>query len=263
MTDPKYIFLDIDMTIWDRDLNIPASTKEAIARTQERGNRVFINTGRSRSNVTDERLMEIPWDGLVCACGGHIEMGGKVLREVTMPYETITKALRLFREHGMPIVIEGRDLHFIDMDEFPDDEYVGFLWDRLGDCARPISALTPDDVVNKFSANISSPEDLAACEAELGDDLAFIDHNGKVVEVIPKGLSKAAGIRWLMEDLSIAPENIYAAGDGMNDYEMIAFATHSIAMGNAVPAIKGIAEYVTAPIDENGIYRAFKHYGLL
>lgn len=190
-------------------------------------------------------------------------MDGEILREDLIPYDVLVRALNTFRAHGMPAVVEGRDMHFMDLSDFPEDTYVHSLWKKLGRYVKPLSDMTADDAINKYSANISSERDLAECYDLLKDDLDFIDHNNSVVEVIPKSLSKAAGIQWLMDRFNIPSENIYAIGDGMNDYEMISFARHSIAMGNANPKIKEIAEYVTDDIHEDGLYRAFEHYGLI
>ena len=63
------IFLDIDMTIWDETLRIPESTKDAIRLARVMGNKVFINTGRSRSNTMYRALDELGMDGVVAACG--------------------------------------------------------------------------------------------------------------------------------------------------------------------------------------------------
>ena len=66
-----------------------------------------------------------------------------------------------------------------------------------------------------------------------------------------------------MDRFNIPKDNIYAIGDSVNDSEMISFAAHAIAMGNAVPEIKAMAEYVTSDIHEDGLYRAFEHYELM
>ena len=263
MTDsPKYIFCDIDMTLWDHEWIIPDSAEKAIRAALAKGNRVFINSGRSRSNIHRHGIENLPWSGIVCACGCHIEVDGKILYEKTIPYEETKKAVDLFTAHRMPVILEGRDLHFFNVKDFGGDPYVENLWNELAEYARPMDALTPADPINKFSANISSEKDLSACYEALKDTLDFINH-GSVVEAVPKGHSKATGIQWLMDRFNIPKDNIDAIGDSVNDSEMISFAAHAIAMGNAVPEIKAMAEYVTSDIHEDGLYRAFEHYELM
>ena len=54
-----------------------------------------------------------------------------------------------------------------------------------------------------------------------------------------------------------------AIGDGMNDVEMFQAVDVAIAMGNAKEGLKELADYVTTDILEDGIYNAFRHFGLL
>ena len=50
-------------------------------------------------------------------------------------------------------------------------------------------------------------------------------------------------------------------GDGTNDLKMFDPAWLSIAMGNARPALKEAADYVTDDCDRDGIWNACRHFG--
>ena len=54
-----------------------------------------------------------------------------------------------------------------------------------------------------------------------------------------------------------------AFGDGRNDLEMIEEVSLGIAMGNAVPELKKVANYVTANIEDEGIQFALQHFGMI
>ncbi|MBQ6874647.1 MAG: HAD hydrolase family protein, partial [Lachnospiraceae bacterium] len=51
----------------------------------------------------------------------------------------------------------------------------------------------------------------------------------------------------------VPAENTVAFGDGTNDLTMIKMAGLGIAMENAVPEIKEVADRVTASCDEDGV----------
>ena len=51
-------------------------------------------------------------------------------------------------------------------------------------------------------------------------------------------------------------KNTIAFGDSMNDYEIVTTAGIGVAMGNGHPQLKAAADYVTAPIGEDGVYKA-------
>ena len=88
-------------------------------------------------------------------------------------------------------------------------------------------------------------------------------HDNVVLECTPKGTSKATGIEWLCKHLGVAKEDTYGIGDSINDLEMLQCVGHGIAMGDGTQAAKDVAEYVTTPLWEDGIYHALQHYGLI
>lgn len=55
----------------------------------------------------------------------------------------------------------------------------------------------------------------------------------------------------------------YAFGDSINDVEMLKHVQHGIAMGNGTKAAKEAADYITAPLHEDGIYKGLEHFGLI
>ena len=99
--------------------------------------------------------------------------------------------------------------------------------------------------------------------AELADDYEILIHAAPVAEFVPKGYSKASGIRKACELFSVAQEDTYAFGDSVNDLDMLRYVAHGIAMGNGTKEAKEAAEYVTADLKEDGIYRGLEYYGLL
>ena len=82
-------------------------------------------------------------------------------------------------------------------------------------------------------------------------------------EMMPKGISKADGIRILLEELDIPLCNTYAFGDGPNDLEMLQYVQYGTAMGNAEEVVLQTAKYRTEGIWEDGVARALERYGLI
>ena len=66
-----------------------------------------------------------------------------------------------------------------------------------------------------------------------------------------------------MDYFDISREETMAFGDGDNDLDMLAFVNTGIAMGNGSENVKKIAEYITDPVDNDGIFNAVKRYGLI
>lgn len=81
-------------------------------------------------------------------------------------------------------------------------------------------------------------------------------------EVVPKGISKATGIQVLMDYYGISLQDCYAIGDSTNDLPMLEFVPNSIAMGNSMKEILPYCAYQTANLEDDGIEKALKHYGI-
>ena len=65
--------------------------------------------------------------------------------------------------------------------------------------------------------------------------------------------TRAAASRALCERLGVEQRDVVAFGDGLNDHEMLIWAGHGVAMGNADDATKAIAAEVTASNDDDGV----------
>jgi Cof subfamily protein (haloacid dehalogenase superfamily) len=76
-----------------------------------------------------------------------------------------------------------------------------------------------------------------------------------LVEISAPAVTKAAGLAWLCERDGIDASAVLAFGDMPNDVPMLAWAGHSVAMGNAHPAVRAVADEVTRTNDEDGVAR--------
>ena len=99
--------------------------------------------------------------------------------------------------------------------------------------------------------------------ADYIDDYVVNWSHPYMVNMIPKEAGKSQAIRWCLQHLEVDQEDSYAMGDGFNDVDMLRAVGHGIAMGNASDNLKAAAEYVTLPVDEDGVVCALHHYGFL
>ena len=260
----KYIFFDIDGTLWDENMVVPESTKTAIKQLQANGHKAFVCTGRAMGNVNDPQFDEIGFDGFIAACGNHVEMNGNILYENNMSPSLVKKIYDVSREYHLPIIYEGTAFQWLDRDGFEGDPYIDYIVENLKDAAVFLDECELSEIqANKFSALLKENTNFAAISEALKEHFVFLDHGGGVIEAVPVGTSKATGIQWLCEHLGIDKDDTFAVGDSINDLEMLQYAGHSIAMGNATQVAKDAAEYITTDIHADGIWNALKYYGLI
>ncbi|MCR5774613.1 MAG: HAD-IIB family hydrolase [Lachnospiraceae bacterium] len=257
----KLLFFDIDGTLWDWKNMIPESTQKAIRLVRESGNLAFINSGRTRGFIQNKDLLGIGFDGIVSGCGTMIEYGNEVIFSHEISADLAEKAVKSLRRCGWKPVLEGREYLYMDEEEFADDWYGQKLRRELGERLKPISSEWGRWEIQKMSCN-TSDEKTDECIRELGEDFEFIRHDLPVCEIVPRPYSKGSGIRFLCDRLGVSPEDTYAFGDSVNDRAMMLAAGTAIVMGNGSEQAKKLADHVTDPLEEDGIWNACVHFRL-
>lgn len=90
------------------------------------------------------------------------------------------------------------------------------------------------------------PHETAVLDAirEFGLDLQVIFNKGAVM-VLPSGVSKASGFQAALATMRVSPHNVVGVGDAENDHAFLRLCEVSVAVSNALPAVKGTADFVT------------------
>lgn len=84
---------------------------------------------------------------------------------------------------------------------------------------------------------------------------SFSEPDNGLVELAPFGITKAKTLSDLCDHLGVARSQVMAFGDMPNDIEMLSWAGHGVAMGNALGSVKAIAAAVTEAVDDDGVAR--------
>lgn len=91
-------------------------------------------------------------------------------------------------------------------------------------------------------------EAIRACGLEL-----HVVFNKGAVMVLPSGVNKATGLAAALADLRVSPHNAVGVGDAENDHAFLAACECSVAVANALPALKQRAHFVTAGDHGRGV----------
>ncbi len=98
------------------------------------------------------------------------------------------------------------------------------------------------------------PNEQIALEAirDLGLDLHVV-FNGDAVMILAPGVTKATGLRAALDELGISPLNVVGVGDAENDHPLLEACGFSVAVDNALPALKAHADWVTQHANGRGV----------
>ncbi|MFO6495256.1 MULTISPECIES: Cof-type HAD-IIB family hydrolase [Bacillus] len=255
--DKKLIFFDIDGTIYDHDKKIPASTKRAISDLKAHGHHVFIATGRAPFMV-GEVLEELDIHSFVSYNGQYVVFEGEVIYKNPLSAASLESLLEHSDQCGHPIVFMGEEGMRASIGDHPS------ILEGIG--SLKVAPPQPD---RSYYQGRDIFQVLLFCDEKDEEqyrrfrEFNFIRWHERSTDVLPAGGSKAEGIKKVIEKLPFARKDTYAFGDGLNDLKMIEFAGTGVAMGNAVEELKKIADFVTKPVDEDGIAYAVEALGLL
>ncbi|MFC2704495.1 MAG: HAD family hydrolase [Olsenella profusa] len=88
--------------------------------------------------------------------------------------------------------------------------------------------------------------------------LDLISPGSRMFDVVPRGWSKASGLRVLQILLAIDANEIVCFGDSDNDAQILRAAGHSVAVANANDKVRGIARHHIGPCDEDAVGHALE-----
>ena len=265
----KYVFLDVDGTLVNFKGEIPDSAVRALKEAQANGHKMLLATGRQKSQIYKFLTDAVPFDGILASSSAYVEYDGKVLFESRPTQEKLNLLIDFFHEYDIPFTLQSTNMLYAEQNSF-DRIYANMKAKGNGEALlESIFANTeivsdPKTLTNvEKVAYYDSPFDIDGMQARLGDYFYVISYSFSHTqtyfhgEITFDGVNKAGGIKLLMDAIGAPISDSIAVGDSGNDLEMIKAAGYGVAMGNASPDVKAVADLVTDHIDEDGIYNAF------
>ncbi|WP_174614795.1 Cof-type HAD-IIB family hydrolase [Virgibacillus ihumii] len=253
------IFFDIDNTLLDSDKNLPKSTKKAIQALQDEGHIVAIATGRTPFAFENLRK-ELGIESYVSLNGQYVVHQGEVIHQHPLDTEALQQLTDYALEQDHPVV-------YVDHEDWRSNkENDESVTNAIGSLKIPHEvSYDPEYYVGRdiYQGLLFCTDGEEAEYEKRFSQFDFIRWHPASVDVLPQGGSKARGIEKAIEKMEVAPENVYAFGDGRNDIEMLRAVQNSVAMGNAEDIVKEAAKSVTKSVDEDGIEHGLKLVGLL
>jgi Cof subfamily protein (haloacid dehalogenase superfamily) len=103
---------------------------------------------------------------------------------------------------------------------------------------------------------------IARIPADVKEKYTVLKSAPYFLEMLDKRVNKGTGVKSLADVLGIKPEEIMTIGDQENDIAMIEYAGVGVAMDNAIPSVKEVANFVTKSNLEDGVAYAIEKFVL-
>ena len=255
----KIIFFDFDNTLYSHTTSsFPKSSIKALKKLHENGILTFLCSGRAKVELNYFDMSEIVLDGYILS-NGQVAISNKegILYEKMIEGKLKDVLVRAFNDKLYPI-------YFCT----PDDMILNYCNDTVRHVQGAISSGIPDvkaykgEKIYMASAFFDKKEELEEIMSLKDEAEITVWHEG-ALDIVPKGMSKVTGIKAVCDHYGIPVEETMCFGDGDNDIKMLDYCGISIAMGNAPDFVKEHADYVCEHIDDDGLYKALKHFKLI
>ncbi|MFC7342615.1 HAD family hydrolase [Saccharopolyspora griseoalba] len=253
MSTPELVALDIDGTLLDPETQtISPVVKNALRRVLASGAEVVISTGRTflgTRPVLDE--LELTGGYALCSNGAVlVDVAAREPLSVTTFDAAPVLAELAERLPGCIFATERVGIGSLVTAEFDPANLHG---PQQPAAPQELVATPVPRLIAEWSGH--EPDELLAAldGVELPDCTHTLDQYEPWVTVVPAGVSKGAALEKLRVELGVRGELTFAAGDGDNDIEMLRWAAHGVAMGQARPEVRAAADEVAGPVAEDGV----------
>lgn len=277
MHSKKIIFLDIDGTIYAKPGVIPDSAKQAIREAKECGHKVYLSTGRNKTEVEAD-IWELGMDGMVGSAGAYVEHQGNLIFNEHLPKSLLAEVYQFFIDNQIVYTVETNDRLYGTKENLGKQlEVFEAIFSGLEGEEKSLELFNSiteiaDDMFEVPGVNkilfYDSPVSIKQINEKFGDRFMIVPSTigrtkGESAEMYSLEISKATGMEKLITYLGVAREDTVAFGDGGNDFEMLDYAGIGVAMGNGIEELKKNADLVTDEAIKDGLYKGFKMCGLI
>ena len=276
----KAVFFDIDGTLLNDSKRVEKATVLAIRNLKEQGILVGVATGRGPGFV-QPFMDNLGFDFAVTYNGQYIFTRDKLLYQNQLPKSLIYRVIRYAGDKkreislGTASGLVGSGL--IEMGTSTFGQIVSRLVPKKltktveKSFKKIIRRIKPQNM-DYLKTIMREPVYQIVLVATEGESQKLRDHFPQVtitrsspysIDLISQGQSKVKGIERVGQLFDFDLDEVMAFGDSENDMEMLTGVGIGVAMGNGGEEIRAMADYVTDDVENDGLYKAFQHLGLL
>jgi Cof subfamily protein (haloacid dehalogenase superfamily) len=260
----QLVAADLDGTLLDNRKQIHPDTAQAIASLAERGIRFVIASARPPRSVRHiyEQLkldtLQINYNGALIWDAGrsqpffHRPLAGELALEI----------IRFARSVDSRILITCEIL-----DRWHTDRVDNAYTTETGRLFKP-DVIAPAETyccgpVTKLLL-LGPPSAILPLEkrvvAAFGDRVSLVRTDQELLQICEKQVSKAAALRLIADHYGVPLEQTLALGDAENDIEMLSECGIGVAVANAAPRLKAVADWIAPSANSYGVLDALRKY---
>jgi HAD superfamily hydrolase (TIGR01484 family) len=242
----KAIMLDVDgTTVVNHPDALPSKKVQEAIKKAAKKLKIGAVTGRPFFALKPVADL-LPYNSPLIVSGGAqiIDTQGSIIWEKKIPKEDTAEICKLLKKYDMQALIQedgDKDVHY--SPSYSAQEAISIA-------AADLTAELADELIK----DLKPFKDLSYHKIvgwTTGTTWVQINH---------AQATKQHAILSVAELLGIQTQEIIGVGDGYNDFPLLMACGLKVAMGNAVPELKEIADYVAPPVEDDGLVNVIERY---
>ena len=257
----KAVALDLDGTLLNSEKVISPEAKEILRELYNRGMEIIIVTGRLYATTLPiVQSLDFPVT-VICYNGARVmdTNTGEVLFEKGLKPEHVKKLIQFSHDNSVQLNLFQNDRWYVEDFEADGAQYY-HKNSKIIPIIKNFDTFTDYNVTKAII--IDEAKILRDIESNLkevlGDEVYYTYSQARYLEILNKDVNKGITLKKVLEEKNIPITCCVAFGDAHNDIEMLTMAGIGVAMGNAHPDVKKIADHVTDSNNENGVANFLK-----
>ena len=267
----KVLFSDIDGTLLDKNRYISTQTYQAYQRVRHLADLVLISSRMPKGMIYFQTALANEHMPLVCYNGGLVLKNGlegymqtnNILLDIAIPAEAVRQMSSYLMDFDVNLSVFEYDNWYTTKQ----DQWTAREEHNTRATATIVSSdyfINKDIKAHKIMVMGEKP-DIDTIYAYLEKEMPMIDlYRAKdtYIEIASHDTSKGRGVNVVLETLypTIAKADTIGFGDNFNDIPLFEAVGYGVAMANARPALKAIANAVTHTNKEHGVAEFLNTY---
>ena len=266
----ELVAIDMDGTLLDPAHKLTPRVKQAIAEARALGVHIVLTSGRPVPGLAPflhELGIEGDDDYCIACNGGLVQRIGprETVVEYPLSFDDFVYCEQVAREIGVHFQALDAQRMYTSNQDISIYTVADSHLSRMPLSYRRVADMDPGMSFIKLMM-IDEPDVLDAAIARLPTALterfAVLKSAPFFLEVFDRRAGKGPSLQKLAEHLGIDRANVMAIGDQENDLTMLQYAGTSVAMGNAIDAVKATARFETATNADEGVAKAIERFVL-
>jgi Cof subfamily protein (haloacid dehalogenase superfamily) len=247
--DAMLLALDLDDTLLDADKCVSSTNLAALECWLAAGHEIVVATGRPPRSVAPVLPPLLQSAPRIVYNGAQAIVDGQVVYANPLPALAVRQMLAWTVQSGEEwwIGLEVEDRLFVNRHfAKPDPFIIADLWEMSGQPVSKMIFFFPNGRGNIAPLLAAVPEDARA----------LVTPKFSVVQLCARTANKAEALRHLLQPRGLTMDTVVAIGDDINDVEMVHASGIGIAVENALPEVKAVADWIAPSHDADGVAHA-------